>query len=47
MWVTHISEGRASVSDEDRSGQPATSRTQENIAKVRQIAHENCQLSEA
>jgi transposase-like protein len=38
-WVTRLSEGRGSVTDEERSGRPATSRTtEENIAKVRQIA---------
>jgi hypothetical protein len=26
-WVTHSSEGRESVTDEERSGQPAMSRT--------------------
>jgi hypothetical protein len=36
-WVTHFSEGRASVTDEESSGRPATSITEENIAKVRQI----------
>ena len=40
-WVNHFSEGRESVIDEERSGRPATSRTEENIAKVRQIVHEN------
>jgi ribosomal protein S25 len=39
--VTHFSEGRESVTDEERSGRPAMSRTEENIAKVRQIVHEN------
>jgi hypothetical protein len=33
-WVTSFSEGRESVTDE-RSGRPAMSRTEENIAKVR------------
>jgi hypothetical protein len=36
-WVTHFSEGRASVTNEERSGRPATSRTEKNIAKVHQI----------
>ena len=36
-WVKRSSEGRESVTDEERSGWPATSRTEENIAKVRQI----------
>jgi hypothetical protein len=35
-WVTCFPEGRASVTDE-RSGQPATSRTEENITKVHQM----------
>ena len=44
-WVKHFSEGRESVTDEERSGRPATSRTEENIAKVRQIVRENHQLT--
>jgi len=36
-WVKRFSEGRESVADEERSGLPATRRTEENIAKVRQI----------
>jgi len=40
-WVKRFSEGRESVTDDERSGQPATSRTEENIAKVRQIVREN------
>jgi len=36
-----FSEGRESVTDEERPGRPATSRTEENIAKVRQIVREN------
>ena len=32
-WVKRFSEGRESVTDE-RSGRPATSRTEENIEKV-------------
>jgi transposase-like protein len=39
-WVTHFSEGRG-VADKERSGRPATSRTEENTAKVRQIVREN------
>jgi hypothetical protein len=44
-WVTRFSKGRDSVTDEERSGRPATSRTEENIAKVHQIVHENHQLT--
>ena len=43
--MKRFSEGRESVIDEERSGRPATSRTEENIAKVRQILRENRQLT--
>jgi hypothetical protein len=32
-WVKRVSEGRESVTDEGRYGQPATNRTEENTAK--------------
>jgi len=38
-------EGRERVTDGEKSGRPATSRTEENIAKIRQIVHENRRLS--
>jgi len=44
-WVKRFSEGRESVTDEERSERPATSRTEENIAKVRQIVRENRPLT--
>ena len=44
-WVKHFSEGRESVTDEERSGQPPTSRTEENIAKIHQIVCENHRLT--
>ena len=44
-WVKCFSEGRESVTDEERSGRPATSRTEENIANIRQIVHENLLLT--
>jgi hypothetical protein len=47
MWVTRFSEERGSVTDEESCGRPATNRTKENIAKVRQIVHENRRLSGA
>jgi len=31
MWVKRFSEGRECVTDEERSGRQATSRTEENI----------------
>ena len=43
--MKRFSEGRESVTDEERSGRPATSRTEENIAKVRQILRENRRLT--
>jgi hypothetical protein len=46
-WVTlFLSEGIESVTDEERSGRPATSKTEENIATVRQIMRENLRLPE-
>ena len=45
MWVKHFSEARESVTDEERSGRPATSRTEENIAKDHQIVRENRRLT--
>jgi predicted transposase YdaD len=44
-FVARFSGGRSNVSDEERSGWPATSRTEENIAKVSQIVRENRRLS--
>jgi len=39
-WVKRFSDGRESVTNKERWGRPATSRTEENIAEVRQIVHE-------
>jgi len=44
-WVKRFFEGRESVTDEERSGRPTTNRTEENIAKVRQILRENRRLT--
>ena len=46
-WVRRFSEGRESVTDEERSGRPETSRTEENITKIHQIVRENLRLSGA
>ena len=45
-WVKRFSEGRECFTDEERSGRPATSRTEENIANIRQIVHENLLLTQ-
>jgi len=45
-WVKCFSEGRESVADEERSGWPATSRTEENIAKIHEIMRENRRLTQ-
>jgi len=44
-WMKRFSEGRECVTEEERSGRPATSRTEENIAKIRQIESENRRLT--
>jgi len=43
--VKRFSEGRESVTDEEMSGWPATSRTEENIANIRQIVRQNRRLT--
>ena len=44
-WVKRFSETRESVTDEERSGRPATSRTEGNIANFRRIVRENRRLT--
>ena len=44
-WVKRFSEGRESVTDEERSARPATSRIEEDVAKIHQIVSENCWLT--
>ena len=44
-WVKSFSEGRESFTDEERSGRPTTSRTEENIAKIRQTVRVNRRLT--
>ena len=43
--VQRLSEGRERVTNEERSGRPATSRPEENTAKVRQILRENLRMT--
>jgi hypothetical protein len=44
-WISRFSEERGSVTDEQRSGRPAASRTEENSTKIRQIVRENRRLT--
>ena len=44
-WAKRFSEGRESVTDAQRSGRPATNRTEEKIANVRQIVGVNRRLT--
>jgi len=44
-WVKSFSERRENVTDEERSGRPATNRTEENVANVLQIVRENRRLT--
>jgi transposase len=44
-WVKRFSEGRESVTNGERSGRSATSTTEENIAEVRQVLHENRRMT--
>ena len=44
-WVKRFSEGKESVTDEESSGRPATSRTEEDLAKVHQMVRGNRQLT--
>jgi len=44
-WVKRFSDGRESVTDEERPERPATSRTEEDSAKVHQIVRENRRLT--
>jgi len=45
MWEKSFPEGRENVTDKERSGQPATSRTEENIEIFRHILRENRRLT--
>lgn len=44
-WVKRFSEGREDVTDDDREGRPTTSRTKENIEKIRGIVRSNKRFS--
>jgi transposase len=44
-WVKRFCEGREIVTDEEISGRPATSSTEENIAKIFQIVRGDHRLT--
>jgi predicted HTH transcriptional regulator len=45
VWIPLAGCARLKFTDQERSGWPAMSRTEEKIAEVCQIVHENCQLT--
>jgi len=45
IWSKRCYDGRERVTDEERSGRTTTSRTEGNIAKIRQIVRENRRLT--
>jgi transposase len=40
-WTDHFKKGRTSVCDEERSGRPSMSRTENNIQAVERMVQEN------
>jgi len=41
-WFSHLRNGKLSLADQPRSGRPSTSRTNENIAIIRELILEDC-----
>ena len=44
-WWKRFKEGRTSVDDDPRSGRPSTSKTDDNVAKVREVIRSNRRLT--
>jgi len=44
-WWKRFNEGRTSVDDDPHSGRPSTSKTDDNVAKVRQVIRSNRRLT--
>ena len=45
LWFNRFKNGRKSVEDDPRSSQPSTSKTDENIVKVRDLVRSDCRLT--
>jgi hypothetical protein len=45
QWYKHFKEGRTSTEDNERSGQPSTSKKEENIPKVWKVICSSCHLT--
>jgi hypothetical protein len=41
-WHSRFKARRMSVEDDERSGLPSTSKTTENVEKIRKLIHEDC-----
>ena len=44
-WHKRFKEGREEVEDDPRSGRPSTSRTDDNVERVRQMVRGDCRLT--
>ena len=44
-WWKRFKEGRTSVDDDPRSGRPSTAKTDDNVAKVREVIRSNRRLT--
>ncbi|XP_046391486.1 protein GVQW3-like [Ischnura elegans] len=44
-WHKSLKEGREEVADEARSGRPSTSRTDNNVTRVRDLLNKDCRMS--
>src|SRR5262249_4799672 len=45
MWPKRFQDGRKDLEDDERSGRPSTSKTDENLAKVRHVSNRDQRLS--